>query len=142
MTVEHLKKRDMKNGNGNGNGITAQQMVDAIKEAQGFATKAADILSISRTSFYTYLKRFATAQQALSDTREKRHEWVESKLMLQIKNDNLTAIIFYLKTQGKHLGYVERQEVTGADGDKLKVEVEYVNSPIAATGLSPGTGED
>ncbi|MBE9479814.1 MAG: hypothetical protein IMY80_07595 [Chloroflexi bacterium] len=95
----------------NSNGPTAQQMIDAIQEAQGFVTRAAGILGIGRTSFYTYLKRYATAQQALEDTREKRHEWVESKLMKQIKSDNLTAIIFYLKTQAKHLGYVERQEV-------------------------------
>ena len=94
----------------NGNGITSRQMIIAIAEAEGYATKAAALLGVSRTSFYNYLKKYATAQQALADTREKRHEWVESKLMQQIKNDNLTAIIFYLKTQAKHLGYVERQE--------------------------------
>jgi hypothetical protein len=36
-----------------------------------------------------------------------------------MKDGNMTAIIFYLKTQGKSRGYVERQEVTGADGKKL-----------------------
>jgi len=94
----------------NGNGITAEQMITAIKEAKGFVTKASDILGVSRNTFYVYLRRYATAQQALEDTREKRHEWVESKLMKAIEADNLTAIIFYLKTQAKHLGYVERQE--------------------------------
>ena len=101
------------------NGITAEQMISAIKEAQGYASRASDILGVSRTSFYTYLKRFTTAQQALEDTREKRHEWVESMLMKQIKAENLTAIIFYLKTQAKHLGYVERQEFTGKDGGAI-----------------------
>jgi len=76
---------------------------------------------------YNYLKKYATAQQALDDTREKRHEWVENKLIQQIDADNLTAIIFYLKTQGKHLGYVERQEVTGADGAPQQVEIIEVN---------------
>jgi hypothetical protein len=42
-----------------------------------------------------------------------------------IKAGNVTAIIFYLKTQAKDRGYVERQELTGADGGKLQVE--YVN---------------
>ena len=107
----------------NGNGITAKEMINAIKQARGFVTQAADILDIGRTTFYRYLKKYATAQQALSDTREKRHEWVESKLMKAIDGDNLTAIIFYLKTQGKHLGYVERQEFTGADGQPHKVEI-------------------
>jgi hypothetical protein len=104
-------------GNGNGNGVTAAQMIEAIAEAQGFVTKAASILGISRSSFYNKMANYETVKQALADTREKRHEWVESKLMKQINDDNLTAIIFYLKTQGKHLGYVERQEVTGKDGD-------------------------
>ena len=115
----------------NGNGTTAQQMIDAIKEAQGFVTKAADILKISRTSFYTYLKRFATAQQALEDTREKRHEWVESKLMKAVGDDNLTAIIFYLKTQAKHLGYVERQEV---DLRNVDAEIENELARLASPG--------
>jgi hypothetical protein len=127
---------------GNGNGLKAADMIEAITEAQGFVTRAADILGCSRNKFYTYLKRYPTVQEVLGDTREKRHEWVESKLMKQIKDNNLTAIIFYLKTQGKHLGYVERQEFTGKDGDNLKVEIEYVNSPVATTGLPPGTGED
>ena len=107
----------------NNNGPTAKKQIAAIVEAQGFVTRACDILGIGRTTFYTYLKRYPTAQQALEDTREKRHEWVESKLMKQIKDDNLTAIIFYLKTQGKHLGYVERQEVSQSG----KLEIEYVN---------------
>lgn len=105
----------------NGNGITAERMIGAIEEARGFVTKAADILGVGRTTFYTYLKKYATAQQALDDTREKRHEWVESKLMKAIDEGNLTAIIFYLKTQGKHLGYVERQEFTGKDGNQLDI---------------------
>ena len=105
----------------NGNGVTAAQMIAAIEQAQGYVTQACDILGISRTSFYNKMKGFETVKQALEDTREKRHEWVESKLMKAIKEDNLTAIIFYLKTQGKHLGYVERQEFTGKDGDELAI---------------------
>ena len=126
----------------NGNGVTAKQMILAIEEAQGYVTKAVSILDISRTSFYTYLKRYPTVQQAMDDAREQRHEWVESKLMKAIKNDNLTAIIFYLKTQAKHMGYVERQELAGVDGEGLKVIVEYVNSPIAATGIASGSSKD
>ena len=106
---------------GNGNGLKADEMIPAINEARGFVTKAADILGISRNTFYTYLRKYKTVQQALDDTREKRHEWVESKLMKAIDDGNLTAIIFYLKTQAKHLGYVERQEFTGRDGKDLNI---------------------
>ena len=98
-----------------GSGLTAAQMISAITEAKGFVTKACDILKCSRKTFYVYLKKYSTVQEALEDTREKRHEWVESKLMKAVGKDNLTAIIFYLKTQGKHLGYVERQEIETGD---------------------------
>ena len=85
-------------------------MIDAINEAEGFVTKAADILGIGRTTFYRYLDKYVTAQQALEDTREKRHDFVENKLMDAIRKGNITAIIFYAKTQMKHRGYVERIE--------------------------------
>lgn len=37
---------------------------------------------------------------------------------------------------------VERHEITGADGERLKIEVEYVNGPLAFAGLPSGPGED
>jgi hypothetical protein len=94
----------------NGNGRTAEQVINAIKEGRGFASKAADILGVSRSTFYTDLKKFATAQQALEDVRESRHDYVESKLLQGVDQGNMTAIIFYLKTQCKERGYVERVE--------------------------------
>ena len=109
----------------NGNGITAEMMIDAIEKSQGFASKAAELLGIGRTSFYTYLKKFATAQQALEDTREKRHDFVELQMMKQIKDGNPTMIIFYLKTQCKDRGYVERSqhEHTGKDGGPVEMSL-------------------
>jgi len=112
----------------NSNGITAEMMINAIEESQGYVSKAAEILSISRNTFYVYLKKFATVQQSLDEIREKRHDFVELQMMKLIKAQNPTMIIFYLKTQCKSRGYVERQEVSGVDGNLLKVIVEYENS--------------
>lgn len=95
----------------NGNGLTAEQMIEAINKGRGFVTEAADELGVSRQTFYVYLKKFVTVQQALEDARERRHVMVENKLMSAIAQGNITAIIFYLKTQAKHKGYVERQEL-------------------------------
>ena len=62
--------------------------------------------------------------------------------MKAVDKDNLTAIIFYLKTQGKHLGYVERQEVSSPDDAPLRIEIEYVNSPITPPDVSSRTSDD
>jgi len=104
--------------------FTSTEIIEAIKEARGFVTVAASKLGCSRTTMYIYLKKYATAATALEDEREKRHDFVESKLMSAINGDNITAIIFYLKTQCKERGYIERyqQEVTGRDGGPIQTE--------------------
>ena len=108
--------------NGNGNGYTSQQIADAIRGARGFVTATAHDLGCSRRTVYRYLKKFAGAREALEDAREKRHDFVENKLMSAIDNDNITAMIFYLKTQCKDRGYVERYqtELTGKDGGAIQ----------------------
>ena len=50
-------------------------------------------------------------------------DFAESKLMEAIGNNELTGIIFYLKTKHKHRGYVERLENTGKDGEPLQVTI-------------------
>jgi len=37
---------------------------------------------------------------------------------------------------------VERQEISGPEGNGLRIEVEYINGPLAFAGLSQGPGED
>jgi hypothetical protein len=109
----------------NGNGPKVEEVIKSIHEAKGYVCKAADLLSVSRKTFYNYLKKFATAQQALDDVREKRHDKVELALQNAIDEGNITAIIFYLKTQCKSRGYVERQEITGVDAGPVTLKVVY-----------------
>jgi transcriptional antiterminator len=92
-----------------GKRYTAQEMIDAITEARGFVTAAADKLGCSRRTVYRYINNYATV--------------AENKLMSAINDGNVTAIIFYLKTQCKTRGYVERyqQEITGADGGPVVI---------------------
>ncbi|MCP4263648.1 MAG: hypothetical protein GY774_39995 [Planctomycetes bacterium] len=110
----------------NGNGRTAEQVIDAIMQSRGFASSAADLLGVSRSTFYRYLEKYATAKQTLKDTREKRHDYVESKLMKLIEGGNVASTIFYLKTQCKERGYVERfeQEQQGS----IEILVKYADS--------------
>ena len=52
-------------------------------------------------------------------------DFAESQLHKQIGDGSTAATIFYLKTKGKKRGYIERQEITGADGmpNNFKVEI-------------------
>ena len=102
---------------------TAKEMIDAITEARGFVTEAAESLGCSRRTVYRYLDDYSTVAEALEDAREKRHDFVENKLMQAVDQGNITAIIFYLKTQCKDRGYVERTQVehSGADGGPIEL---------------------
>ena len=68
----------------------------------------------------------STAAKSLSVDRATLYKWIEQEGLEEaviegrkINGGDTTAIIFFLKTQGKSRGYVERQEITGADGKKI-----------------------
>lgn len=100
--------------------FTVVQVTDAIKQAKGYVSKAADILGCGPKTVYNYAERYPTVKEAIDAVREERHDFVESALMQRIKAQDTTAIIFYLKTQAKQRGYVERQEISGTDGAPLQ----------------------
>ncbi len=93
------------------NVFSAQRVIDAISEADGYVSKIASILGCSVQTVYNYRDKYPTVATAWRDVKEKRHDFVENALHKRIKAGSDTAIIFYLKTQAKERGYVERQEV-------------------------------
>ena len=107
------------------NGHTLEEVISAIKDSNGLLAAAARKLGVTRQTVYNYVKKYATVKQALEEARDTNLDYTEGKLMEAIKAGNVTAIMFLLKTLGKSRGYVERQEVTGADGGKITIE--YVN---------------
>ena len=100
-----------------------EDYIKAITEAQGLISVAARRLGCSRTAVYEAAKNHPEVQRAIDDARERTTDLAEGKLIQKINEGDNTAIIFYLKTQGKRRGYVERQEVTGAEGTELTVRV-------------------
>lgn len=83
---------------------------NAITEAQGLISVAARRLGITRSAVYAAINRHPTVAEALQDARERTTDLAEGKLYQKISDGDMTAIIFYLKTQAKNRGYVERQE--------------------------------
>jgi predicted transcriptional regulator len=103
----------------------AQEVIDALREADGIQTEAASILGCTRRTVKNYIDRYVTVKEAYIEAREANVDRMERKLMDAINEGDVTAIKFGLATIGKHRGYVKRQEVTGAGGEPLQIE--YVN---------------
>ncbi len=103
----------------------ADKVVQSVKKNRGVVSKIADDLNVTTQTVYNYRNRYKTVEDALADQKNRRDDFVETKLWQMIRDNNITAIIFYAKTQMKHRGYVERQEVTGADGGKVDINITW-----------------
>ena len=92
------------------NTLKKEAIVEALKKSLGVVTPACDTVGITRTTFYRWIKEDAEFAANVADVKEVAVDYAETKLHDQIRDGNTTAIIFYLKTQGKKRGYVERME--------------------------------
>ena len=87
---------------------TMKKILEALAESKGIVSYACEKVGISRKSFYQWLKEDEEFSSAVEEITEATLDKVEAKLLEQINDDNLTAIIFYLKTKGRKRGYVEQ----------------------------------
>jgi len=100
-------------------GQTKKALLEALEKSLGIVTTACKIVGISRQTFYTYVQDDEDFAKAVKDIDDIVLDFAESQLHKQIRDNNTASTIFYLKTKGKRRGYIERQEVTGADGEGL-----------------------
>ena len=96
---------------------------------------------VARSTFYQWLNEDADFKAAVEEAQEQAIDFVEGKLFQKINGVKIgklddegelnvyeqppsdTAIIFYLKTKAKKRGYIERQELTGADGGPINHDI-------------------
>ena len=90
---------------------TAERIIKALGETQGLLTMAARKAGVSYTTVKRYAAEFPSVKQAVQDAKESMLDFAEGKLYQKIKAGDNTAILFYLKTQGKSRGYIEKQEI-------------------------------
>jgi hypothetical protein len=112
---------------GRGNGITADEVIEAIKGSKGFKTVIAKRLGCTYRHVYRLIDKYATAQEALENEREEMKDWGEGQMFKKMESGDTTMIIFYLKTQAKDRGYIERQELASDPDKPLIVKVVYDN---------------
>lgn len=116
-----------------------EQFEQIANACGGVLSDIAANFKVARNTVYAWCEADPEFKQALDDSRERFIDLAESNLRKLvagvpaietnekgekqfagwIERPSETAIIFTLKTRGKKRGYVERQEVTGADGADL-----------------------
>ena len=100
-----------------------KEILEALEKTLGNVTTACKMVGIGRTTFYDWMNNDEEFKKEVDDIQNVTLDYVEGKLINQIRQDNVTSIIFYLKTKGKGRGYVERQEISGDLDNQLIVRV-------------------
>lgn len=125
--------------------IKKDAMLQALTASLGNVTEAAEKIGIRRETHYAWLKDDEEYSAAVASLKNVALDFAESQLkklmegaerqalthdgeVVTIKDaPNTSAVIFYLKTQGKQRGYIERQE--------LSTEIKSINITIDGTNI-------
>lgn len=87
------------------------RMLEALRHSLGIVTPAAEMAGINRVTHYRWMKDDPEYAKMVRDIEDIQFDFVETKLLENVKAGNVVAQIFYAKTKMKSRGYVERVEV-------------------------------
>jgi hypothetical protein len=105
--------------------FTSEEIIQALKNTNGLVSLAARELGASTQMIYTRMRKVEAVRLAVDEARESMIDLAELKLRQAVMNGEPYAVSLVLKTIGKNRGYVERQEVTGADNEPVVIRVVY-----------------
>ena len=98
-----------------------KSIIEAVQAVNGMIYLAARKLGCTPQTIYNRMEKNAQIREAVEMSRGEMIDIAEQKLRIAVMNGEPWAVAMVLKTIGKHRGYVERQEVTGAEGGAIVV---------------------
>ena len=81
-----------------------EEFLDVLEKSLGVVSVALQKTELERTQYEQWLKN-TEFKKRIDRINEMSIDFVENKLLLKIKDGDLSAIQFYLKTKGKKRGY-------------------------------------
>lgn len=104
-------------------GVTYQteSMIKALHATRGRIYLAADQLGCDPQTIYNRMEKEPELAEVIRAERERRIDIAETALDRAVIEGEAWAVCFTLKCLGKHRGYVERQEISGVDGNAIQI---------------------
>ena len=102
--------------------FTTQEIIEALKATKGMVFLAAKRLGCHHQTVYNYMKRYPTVRRAKEFEDGNLGDMCELKLYDAAQRGESWAVQFALRTKFKNRGYVERQEITGADSGPVAIK--------------------
>jgi hypothetical protein len=87
-----------------------KKMLDALELSLGIVTSACKAAGVHRSTHYDWYNSDPQYRKSVDDVTNISLDFAETQLFQGMKENNMTAVIFYLKTKGKGRGFIERSE--------------------------------
>jgi hypothetical protein len=102
---------------------------EQLRKLDGNQAAVARHFGVTRQAVNKLVGSRADLRDACRDARESMKDEAESSLYKAVKSGESWAVCFFLKTQAKDRGYVERQELehSGETANRLIIEEEVVS---------------
>ncbi len=88
--------------------LSEKPLAEAIRAARGNLSTVAKRFQVTRQAVQNYISRRPKLKEVMSEARESMLDMVESSLYKACRKGQGWAVCFFLKTQGKDRGYIER----------------------------------
>jgi hypothetical protein len=106
--------------------LDAELVAATLAELQGNISATAKRFNVARGSLHALIEKRPSLQQVVRDSREGMKDNAESSLYRAVLAGEAWAVCFFLKTQAKDRGYIERQEIEHQATNRLVIEEEVV----------------
>lgn len=107
--------------------FTFDMLRDEIIKHRGNMTEVAKAVKVTRKTIYNRINaEFPELIDVISEARDIGVDEAEGFLRKRMESGDTTAIIFYLKTQGRWRGYIERQDNLNINIDVSKMTDEQL----------------
>lgn len=96
-----------------------------LKKTAGLVSPACEKFNMNRMTHYRWMKEIEGFKEAVDDINESMIDFTEGKLFNLIKEEEPSAVYFFLKCKAKNRGYVENQKIEHSGG--LSINVNWGN---------------
>src|SRR4051812_3455054 len=97
--------------------LRAKQVDAKIRKLNGNLAAVGRSFGVTRQAVHDFIKKRPALIAAVADCRESMKDDAEGSLQKAVRSGEGWAVCFYLKTQAKERGYIERSDVRVAIED-------------------------
>jgi hypothetical protein len=107
--------------------VLKRELLDVMQQNGGMSYASAKAIGVPYKTVHYWMQNDPDFMKEYEEIKERILDRMEMELIQRatMNKDRDACLLFYLKTRGKHRGYVERTETTGANGAPLTNEVTF-----------------